>query len=52
MKEHTELTLSSMKKWDLVRYIIKLEKAINNIIKKLDDISVLEVLEEIKDVEI
>lgn len=52
MKEHTEFTLNSLKKWDLVRYAVKLEKIINNIIKKLDDISILEVLEEIKDVEI
>lgn len=52
MKEHTELTLSAYKKWDLVRYIVKLEKIINNIIKKLDDITILEILEEIKDIEI
>jgi hypothetical protein len=39
MKEYTEFTLSAMKKWDLIRYIIVLQKTINKAIKKLDDVS-------------
>lgn len=39
MKEHTEFTLTNFKKWDLIRYIIKLEKTINKAIKKLDNVS-------------
>lgn len=39
MKEHTELTLNCLKKWDLIRYIIVLQKTINKAIKKLDNVS-------------
>ena len=39
MKEHTELTLAHYKKWDLVRYAVKLEQTINKAIKKLDSVS-------------
>lgn len=48
MKEHTELTLGSYKKWDLVRYIVKLEQTINRAIKKLDNTSSPEVRAAIK----
>lgn len=43
MKEHTELTLGSYKKWDLVRYIVKLEKRINRAIKRLDKMNGVEI---------
>lgn len=39
MKEHTELTLARYKKWDLVRYVVKLEETINKAIKRLDNVS-------------
>ena len=39
MKEHTEFTLNNLKKWDLIRYIVKLEKTINKAIKRLDSVS-------------
>lgn len=39
MKEHTELTLNCLKKWDLIRYIIVLQKTINKAIKRLDNVS-------------
>ena len=39
MKIHTELTLSTYKKWDLIRYIKMLETNINKAIKKLDNVS-------------
>ena len=39
MKEHTELTLNCLKKWDLIRYIIVLQKTINKAIKRLDKVS-------------
>ena len=39
MKEHTEFTLNNLKKWDLIRYIVILEKTINKAIKKLDNVS-------------
>ena len=39
MKEHTEFTLNNLKKWDLIRYVIKLEKTINKAIKRLDNVS-------------
>lgn len=47
-KEHTELTLSSYKKWDLVRYVVRLEKAINKAIKRLDNVSNEDVRKAIK----
>ena len=48
MKEHTELTLASYKKWDLVRYIVRLEKTINRAIKRLDNVSNEDVRKAIK----
>jgi len=48
MKEHTEFTLSAMKKWDLIRYIVKLEKIINKAIKKLDNVSSQDVRSAVK----
>ena len=39
MKEHTEFTLNNLKKWDLIRYVVKLEKTINRAIKRLDSVS-------------
>lgn len=48
IKEHTELTLSTMKKWDLVRYVAKLEKTINKAIIKLDNVSNEDVRKAIK----
>ena len=39
MKEHTEFTLNNLKKWELIRYIVKLEQTINKAIKKLDKVS-------------
>lgn len=43
MKEHSELTLAAKTKWELVKYIAKLEKNINRAIKKLDKVSGTEV---------
>ena len=48
MKEHTELTLNCLKKWDLIRYIIVLQKTINKAIKKLDNVSDKDVRKAIK----
>lgn len=48
IKEHTELTLACYKKWDLVRYVVKLEKTINRAIKRLDSVSDPEVRSAIK----
>lgn len=39
MKEHTEFSLYIHKKWELIRYIVKLEQTINKAIKKLDSVS-------------
>ena len=39
MKEHTEFTLNNLKKWYLIRYVVKLEKTINRAIKRLDTVS-------------
>lgn len=39
MKEHTEFSLYIHKKWDLIRYIVKLEQTINKAIKRLDSVS-------------
>ena len=39
MKEHTEFTLNNLKKWDLIRYVVNLEKTINRAIKRLDSVS-------------
>jgi len=39
IKEHSEFTLNTKTKWDLVRYIVKLEKTINRAIKRLDNVS-------------
>lgn len=48
MKEHTELTLNCLKKRDLIRYIIVLQKTINKAIKKLDNVSDKDVRKAIK----
>lgn len=48
MKEHKELTLNCYKKWDLIRYIIKLENNINKAIKRLDNVSSPDVRKAIK----
>ena len=48
IKEHTELTLSTMKKWDLIRYVCKLERTINKAIIKLDNVSNEDVRKAIK----
>ena len=48
MKEHTEFTLNNLKKWDLIRYIIVLQKTINKAIKKLDNVSDKDVRKAIK----
>lgn len=48
MKEHKELTLNCYKKWDLIRYIMKLENNINKAIKKLDNVSSPDVRKAIK----
>lgn len=48
MKEHTELTLNCYKKWDLIRYIMKLENNINKAIKRLDNVSSPDVRKAIK----
>ncbi len=48
MKEHTEFTLNNHKKWELIRYIVKLEQTINKAIKKLDTASLPEVRSAIK----
>lgn len=48
MKEHTELTLNCLKKWDLIRYIIVLQKTINKAIKRLDKVSDKDVRKAIK----
>lgn len=48
MKENTELCLSNLKKWDLIRYIVVLQKTINKAIKKLDKVSSPEVRAAIK----
>lgn len=39
MNEHTEFSLVNRNKWELIRYIVKLEKNINRAIKKLDCVS-------------
>lgn len=39
MKEHTEFSLNNHTKWELIRYIVKLEQTINKAIKKLDNVS-------------
>lgn len=43
MREHTELTLNNLKKWDLIRYVVSLEKRINRAIKRLDKLSGIEI---------
>lgn len=43
IKEHTEFTLGSKTKWELVNYIVKLEKNINKAIRKLDKLSGVEI---------
>lgn len=48
MKEHKELTLNCYKKWDLIRYIMKLENNINKAIKRLDNVSSPDVRKAIK----
>lgn len=48
MKEHIELTLNCLKKWDLIRYIIVLQKTINKAIKRLDNVSDKDVRKAIK----
>ena len=48
MKEHTEFTLNCYKKWDLIRYIMKLENNINKAIKRLDNVSSPDVRKAIK----
>ena len=48
MKEHKELTLNCYKKWDLIRYIMKLENNINKDIKRLDNVSSPDVRKAIK----
>ena len=48
MKEYKELTLNCYKKWDLIRYIMKLENNINKAIKKLDNVSSPDVRKAIK----
>jgi len=39
MKEHTEFSLNNHTKWELIRYIVKLEQTINKTIKRLDNVS-------------
>lgn len=48
MKEHTEFSLNNHTKWELIRYIVKLEQTINKAIKKLDTASSQEVRSAIK----
>ena len=48
MNKHKELTLNCYKKWDLIRYIMKLENNINKAIKKLDNVSSPDVRKAIK----
>lgn len=48
MKIHTEIALTAYKKWDLIRYIVKLEKKIKNAKEKLDNISSSEVRAAVK----
>lgn len=43
IKEHTEFTLNNLKKWDLIRYVVSLEKRINRAIKRLDKLSGIEI---------
>ena len=43
LKEHSEFSLGTKTKWELVRYIAKLEKNINRAIKLLDKASGSEV---------
>ena len=39
MKEHSPFSLNNKAKYELVRYIVKLEENINKAIKKLDTVS-------------
>lgn len=39
MKEHSPFSLNNKTKYELVRYIVKLEENINKAIKKLDTVS-------------
>lgn len=39
MKEHNPFSLNNKTKYELVRYIVKLEENINKAIKKLDTVS-------------
>lgn len=39
MKESNEFTLNTKTKYELIRYIVKLEKTVNRAIKKLDTVS-------------
>ena len=43
IKEHSEFTLANKTKWELVKYIAKLEKNINKAIRKLDKLSGVEI---------
>ena len=42
LKEHSEFSLGTKTKWELIRYIAKLEKNINRAIKLLDKMSGIE----------
>ena len=48
MKEHTELTLATKTKWELINYAAELEKRINKAIKRLDSVSDAKVRKAIK----
>lgn len=39
MKEHSPFSLNNKTKYELVRYIVKLEENINKAIKRLDNVS-------------
>lgn len=48
MKESNEFSLSTKTKYELIKYIIKIEKTVNRAIKKLDNVSSPDVRNAIK----
>ena len=48
MKEHSPFSLNVKTKYELIRYIVKLEENINRAIKKLDNVSNEDVRKAIK----
>ena len=48
MKEHSEFTLATKTKWELINELAELEKRINKAIRKLDNVSDPDVRKAIK----